>query len=172
MKILGLDVSTKSTGWFITKRSCGVITPDPKLSFGEKLVVFRKELEALLEKYKPDLVVIEDAYFRAGFGNIHTLKALVKFAGVAQELCASLEIQTEIITATTARKHCCGTQDSPFKKKEVFGFFKKKYNLDDWTFSKHNDITDAMALVWGYRGLIKAEKESAKKKSGKKKKRE
>ncbi len=171
MKILGLDVSTKSTGWFITKRSCGIIAPDPKLSFGEKLVVFRAELDSLLIKYKPDVVVIEDAYYRAGFGSIHTLKALVKFAGVAQEICASHGIQTEIITATTARKNCCGTQDQPFKKKEVFNYFKMKYNLDDWTFTKGNDITDAMALSWGYRGLIKAEKESAKKKGGKKKER-
>ena len=49
MKILGLDVSTKSTGWFVTRRSCGKIVPDKKLSFGEKLVFFRKELDKLLK---------------------------------------------------------------------------------------------------------------------------
>ncbi len=103
MKILGLDVSTKSTGWFITKRSCGILAPDSKLSFEEKLVWFRIELGKILDKYKPDVVVIEDAYYRPGFGNIHTLKALVKFAGVAQELCAGKNIKSEIITATSAR---------------------------------------------------------------------
>jgi len=167
MKIMGLDVSTKSTGWFITKPSCGIIAPDPKLSFEEKLVVFRAELGTLLTKYKPDLVVIEDAYYRPGFGNIHTLKALVKFAGVAQELCASKGIQTEIITATAARKHCCGTQEGKFKKPEVFNFFKTKYNLDDWTFQKHNDITDAMALSWGYREIQRVKKTGDKKKTRK-----
>jgi Holliday junction resolvasome RuvABC endonuclease subunit len=170
MKILGLDVSTKSTGWFITKRSCGIISPPVAFSFGKKLVYFREELDKLLVKHKPDVVVIEDAYYRPGFGNIHTLKALVKFAGVAQELCAGYDIQTEIITATMARKHCCGDQEGPFKKREVFHFFKEKYSLDDWTFEKRNDITDAMALSWGYRGFIKAENKSAKKKSGAKKK--
>ena len=89
MKILGLDISTKSTGWFIAKRSCGAIVTDPSASFEEKLVGFRVELDSLLTKYSPDLVVIEDAYYRPGFGSIHTLKALVKFAGVALELCAS-----------------------------------------------------------------------------------
>ena len=155
MKVLGLDVSTKSTGWFITKRSCGILAPDSNLSFEDKLVWFRMELDKLLSKHKPDTVVIEDAYYRPGFGNIHTLKALVKFAGVAQELCASKGIEVVIITATSARKHCCGTQEGPFKKKEVFNFFKTKYNLDDWTFNKHNDITDAMALSWAYREIKK-----------------
>ena len=167
MKIMGLDVSTKSTGWFITKPSCGIIAPDPKLSFDGKLVVFRAELDTLLTKHKPDVVVIEDAYYRPGFGNIHTLKALVKFAGVAQELCASKGILTEIITATAARKHCCGAQEGKFKKQEVFNFFKTKYNLDDWTYNKHNDITDAMALSWGYREIQRVKKTGDKKKTRK-----
>lgn len=167
MKVLGLDVSTKSTGWFITKPSCGIIAPDPKLSFNEKLVVFRNELDRILTKHKPDMVVIEDAYYRPGFGNIHTLKALVKFAGVAQELCASKGIPTEIITATAARKHCCGAQEGKFKKQEVFNFFKMKYNLDDWTFNKHNDVTDAMALSWGYREIQRVKKKDDKKKTRK-----
>jgi Holliday junction resolvasome RuvABC endonuclease subunit len=167
MKILGLDVSTKSTGWFITKPSCGIIAPSADLSFEDKLVWFRAELSKILDKHKPDMVVIEDAYYRPGFGSIHTLKALVKFAGVAQELCASKGIQTKIITATSARKHCCGTQEGKFKKEEVFNFFKTKYNLDDWTYKKHNDITDAMALAWGYREIQRVEKKGDKKKARK-----
>jgi Holliday junction resolvasome RuvABC endonuclease subunit len=158
MKILGLDVSTRSTGWFIAKRSCGIISPDPKASFEEKLVVFRIELDYLLSKYNPDLVVIEDAYYRPGFGSIHTLKALVKFTGVAQELCAGKGIQTEIITATSARKYCCGRSGEKVTKQDVFDFFVEKYDLDDWTFNKHNDITDAMALSWGYREKQRLEK--------------
>jgi len=167
MKILGLDVSTRSTGWFIAKRSCGIISPDPKASFEEKLVVFRIELDYLLSKYNPDLVVIEDAYYRPGFGSIHTLKALVKFAGVAQELCASKGIQVEIITATKARKYCCGRSGEKVTKQDVFDFFVEKYDLDDWTFNKHNDITDAMALSWGYREKQRLEKKSDTKKARK-----
>ncbi len=167
MKILALDVSTKSTGWFVTKRSCGIISPDPKLSFGDKLVLFRNEIDQLLTKYKPDVVVIEDAYYRPGFGSIHTLKALVKFAGVAIEVCARHRIKTEIITATSARKHYCGKQEGAFKKREVFDFFKAKYDIRDWTFQKHNDLTDAMALSWGYREIQRSEKKSDSKKTRK-----
>ncbi len=152
VKVLGLDVSTRSTGWFITKRSCGTINPPKELSFEEKLVFFRRELLLLLEKYNPEVVCIEDVYYRAGFGNVHTLKALSKFAGVASEVSCSHGAKVEIITASAARKHCCGDQEKPFKKPEVFKYFKEKYDLD-WTFAKGNDITDAMALAWGYREI-------------------
>lgn len=162
MKILALDISTSSTGWFVSKASYGKIEPAPALSFPDKLCFFRDEIEKLLVCYKPEVVVIEDTYFR--FGNVHTLKQLVKFGAVAMEVAARRKIQVETITATQARKFCCGKQEGEFKKKEVFAYFVNKYGLHDWKFSSHNDITDAMALHWGYR-----EKQAAKKKADKKK---
>jgi len=163
MKILALDVSTKSTGWFITKRSCGLLTLDPNLSFPDKLVEFRKEVIKLIRKYKPDIVVIEDTYAR--FGNVHTLKQLSRFAGVALEACASEGVQSDLITATQARKFCCGKQEGEFKKKEVFKYFVEEYNLKGWTFASHNDITDAMALARGYREIQRATKKKNQKKT-------
>jgi len=162
MKLLALDISTTSTGWFVSKASCGRIEPVSTLPFPEKLCYFRDEVEKLLVRYKPDVAVIEDTYFR--FGNVHTLKQLVKFAGVAAEVCARHKVQVETLTATQARKFCCGHQEGEFKKKEVFAYFVNKYGLHDWKFTSHNDITDAMALHWGYR-----EKQAATKKADKKK---
>ena len=153
MKILALDISTKSTGWFVSKRSCGLIAPDPKLSFPDKLSFFRKQVLFLIKKYKPTVVVIEDVYLR--FGNAQTMKQLARFSGVAMEVCAYASVEVKSITATQARKHCCGKQEGEFKKPEVFAFFTAKYNLTDWVFKKHNDITDAMALSWGYRDMQK-----------------
>lgn len=158
MKILALDLSTRSSGWFITKSSCGIIKTDEKMSFEEKLVYFRTAIVDLLEKYRPDQVLIEDAYYQPRRGSIHTLKALCKFAGVAIEVCAARKIPVEIITATAARKHCCGKSEGKVTKEDVFKFFVEKYDLKDWTFSGHNDITDAMCLAWGYRGKKRAEK--------------
>ncbi len=169
MKLLALDISSRSTGWFVSKRSCGIIAPPKELNLAERLAVFRVEVEHLVLKYKPDIVVIEDAYYRPGFGNIHTLKVLVKFAGVAIEVCGTHKIQVEIITATQARKYCCGNQK--LDKQGVFTYFVKKYELGDWTFSKDNDKTDAMALAWGYREIHKAKtkERSLKKKDDQKK---
>lgn len=147
----------------MSKASCGVIAPDEKLSFPDKLCFFRDEVEKLLKKYKPTVVVIEDTYFR--YGNVHTLKQLVKFGGVATEVCARLGIKTETLTATQARRFCCGQQEGKFKKEEVFKYFVEKYELGDWTFASHNDITDAMALHWGYREKERLEKTGNKKKA-------
>ncbi len=164
MKILGLDISTKSTGWFITKRSCGIIKPLED-NFDDKLVYFRVEVIKLIRKYKPDLVIIEDAYYQPRKGSIHTLKTLSKFAGVAIEASRSEGCDVEILTATMARKYCCGKSGKRVTKEDVFDFFVQKYSLNDWTFNKHNDITDAMALSWGYREKQRLEKKSNKKKS-------
>lgn len=154
MRIMGLDISTKTTGWFITKKFCGKIEPDPDLLFSEKLVYFRDELSRLLLKHKPELVVIEDTYLR--FGNPQTLKQLTRFSGVAMEVCFRSGAKVELITATQARKFCCGEQKGEFKKKEVFQYFIDKYKITDWTFKDHNDITDAIALVKGYSGKEKS----------------
>jgi len=153
MKILALDISTKSTGWFITKGSCGLIEPDPELPFSEKLSVFRKNVVYLIERYNPDVVVIEDTYLRF---NPRTLKQLSQFAGVAMEVCGSRKIQVDTITATQARKHCCGNQEGNFKKEQVFNYFVEKENFNtvcrrlfnrECNFSKDNDLTDAAALA-------------------------
>lgn len=158
MKILGLDVSSKSTGWFITKRSCGLIVPDEKLSFSERLVYFRREVLRLLEKYRPDVAVIEDTYLR--FGNVHTLKQLSRFSGVAMEVCASQGVKVETITATQARKNCCGEQKGEFKKPQVFDYMVKNKGFDSVCeriyqspcgFSRDNDLTDAAALAMAYK---------------------
>jgi len=158
MKVMGLDISTKSTGWFMTKFRCGVITPPPELGWAEKLAWFRVVLESLILSHRPDVVVIEDAYYQPRKGSIHTLKALSQFAGVAAETAGTNKVKVEFITATQARKYCCGEHEGPFKKPEVFEYFVEKYSLADWTFEKHNDITDAMALSWAYREKAKLDK--------------
>ena len=163
MKLLALDVSEKSTGWFLSKRSCGRIQPDPKLSFDERLVAFREQLAVLLEKYKPTLVVIEDVYLR---WNVQTFKQLSMLQGVARELATEMGIQVATLTATQARKYCCGPQEGKFKKPEVFAFIVQKYGFSDFDFDSHNDITDAAALLLGYKNKLRGAdvKNSTKKK--------
>jgi Holliday junction resolvasome RuvABC endonuclease subunit len=108
-------------------------------------------------------VVIEDAYYQPRKGSIHTLKLLSQFAGVAAEVAGTNKVKVEFITATQARKYCCGEHEGPFKKPEVFEYFVEKYGLDDWTFEEHNDITDAMALSWAYREKAKLDRKKKKK---------
>ena len=166
MSVMGLDVSTKSTGWFISKRAMGLITIDPAASLEDKLCYFRDELVKLLEKYRPEIVVIEDTYLR--FHNPLTLKQLARFSGVAIEACARSGAKVKLITATQARKNCCGKQGKDFKKPEVFKYFTEKYELTSWKFDEHNDISDAWALAASYKNNEK--QKSIEKKGDKKKK--
>ncbi len=147
MKILALDVSTKSTGWFVTKRSCGKIVPNAKLPFEEKLVIFREELDKLLIKYNPDVVVIEDVHYQRGFSNIHTVKLLSKFGGVATELATSKGIEVVLMVVTSARK-ALGLEGR-VTKEDVFNHFNLQYNME-WNFKEHNDITDAWMLHYAW----------------------
>jgi Holliday junction resolvasome RuvABC endonuclease subunit len=147
----------------MTKRRCGVITPPGELILSDKLAWFRVVLESLVLQYSPDVVVIEDAYYQPRKGSIHTLKLLSQFAGVAAEVAGTNKVKVEFITATQARKYCCGEHEGPFKKPEVFEYFVEKYGLDDWTFEEHNDITDAMALSWAYREKAKLDRKKKKK---------
>lgn len=143
MKILALDIATRSTGWFIDKEYCGIIKIDIKLDFDKKLVSFRKQLSIIIKEYKPKTIIIEDVYYRPGFGSIHTVKALSKFAGVALELAASKRIKTVVMTATAARKTL--GLEGRVTKETVFNYFNSKYDMN-WEYKKHNDITDAWAL--------------------------
>ena len=78
-------------------------------------------------------------------------------------MCGTHKIPVEIITATQARKYCCG--DQKLDKRGVYAYFVKKYKLDDWKFEKDNDKTDAMALAWGYREIKKGQVRSKHKNS-------
>ena len=85
MKVLGLDISSVSTGWAVLETPLklidyGLITCDVDLNLGQKLSKFDSDLNAILERH-PDVswVGIEDTYNN----NTVTMKTLSKFAGVA-----------------------------------------------------------------------------------------
>lgn len=147
MKTLALDISTRSTGWFIDKENCGIIKIDTKLEFPKKLVLFRKELAVIIKEHKPKRIVMEDVHYRRGFSNIHTVKALSKFGGVATELAASKRIKTVLMTATAARKSL--GLEGKVTKEDVFNYFNDEYGLN-WNFKEHNDITDAWMLHFAH----------------------
>jgi Holliday junction resolvasome RuvABC endonuclease subunit len=147
MKVLGLDISTKSTGWFIDQDNCGLIKIDSDLDLPQKLVLFRKELNKILKQYKPKVVVMEDVHYRRGFSNIHTVKSLAKFGGVATELAASKRMKIVLMTPTAARKTL--GLEGKVTKQDVFDHFNTTFSLG-WSFKEHNDITDAWMLHYAW----------------------
>lgn len=173
-KILGLDVSSKSTGHCIInngrliKSTLGSIVPDKKSSLGGKLQYFERELIKLLQKHNPDHVIIEDI-FRGP--NIITFKTLAMFRGVCfKTVYDELGKDPFCVMPTEARK-LVGAKG--VKKEDGFDFVIKKYALPGYEFDTHNDITDAMALALAAHTMIKQgiDAKSLRKKSSKKRRR-
>jgi len=86
MKVLGLDISSVSTGWAVleddplTLVEYGLITCETEKNLGEKLLRFDRELTEVLRRNQDIAWIgIEDTYNN----NTVTMKTLSKFAGVA-----------------------------------------------------------------------------------------
>lgn len=71
MRVLGLDPGSRRTGWGVVDRSgnrfhCaghGCITPAPKLDLPHRLQHIASEADALLRRFAPDVVVVEEAFY-------------------------------------------------------------------------------------------------------------
>jgi Holliday junction resolvasome RuvABC endonuclease subunit len=151
VRVLSLDISASSTGWAFAfgqargQWELGTIVTDPKRSRAERLVFFRSSLATLLKALRPTHVVIEDVYSGP---NVKTMALLAKFAGVAEECCASVaKVEPYIISTATVK--------SFFKvknKRQMFDAMVELYDLDpeEVSFNKHNDITDAIGQLICY----------------------
>jgi crossover junction endodeoxyribonuclease RuvC len=93
MKLLGLDVSSSSTGWTIIESSnnsepilleFGLIRGDSSMSTTQRLYFQCNEIKKILEKFKPDEIAIEETVFVHG---PKIMKILARFSGVAMYQC-------------------------------------------------------------------------------------
>lgn len=145
-KILGLDISSVSTGYCIfnngrlIKSSIGTITPSAKLSYGERLKYFADELTSLLNRHKPDKIIIEDIYRGR---NITTFKTLAMFRGVCFFIVYAIAKKNPICIMPTAARKLIGIGVT---KEDGFKFAVEKYGLKKYDFELDNDKTDAIIL--------------------------
>jgi Holliday junction resolvasome RuvABC endonuclease subunit len=152
--VLGLDVSSTSTGfavvkngrWLRTSGRFGMIKP-PKGNLAEKLHYFRTALLELVSNINPDLVVIEDVFAAR---NIGTTKLLSRFSGVALETCYAVTHNEPLIVETTKARKMFALPG----KEEAFAYVKARYKLD-WEFKTMNDVSDALVLaLYGNKILV------------------
>jgi len=157
MRITGFDVSSTSTGYAtlsgskLLKSGTGTIKTKSGDDLCDRLVQFREQVIKILSKVKPDAVVIEDVYVR----HRSVIIILARFSGVILEAVAGLGYKPVLLEATKVRK-ALGIKN---KKELVFAFVKEKFALDEYTFGKDNDVTDAIALTLAYKKLLSEVKE-------------
>lgn len=146
-KILGLDVSSSSTGYCIInngrllKSSLGTINPNNKGSYGERLQYFAEHLAHLLQKHQPDSVIVEDIFKGP---NIKTFKTLAMFRGVCFLTVFNETGKNPVSVMPTEARKLVGTDG--ITKEDGFNFVMQKYTLSGYEFDTHNDITDAIVL--------------------------
>lgn len=166
MKILGLDISSSSTGWatltilqngnyFI---EFGIVKPLGKCH-GAKLQFFEDQFEILLQIHKPDLIAIEDLWVGK-----FALPAMVlsRYRGIVEKICWKwFKTEPLVRTATDFRKLLglkYQTNLLPGKKEKLetgkdskqltFELICREFDLK-LDFETDNDATDAIAVALG-----------------------
>ena len=151
MKILGLDISSISSGWALLEekknkvkiKAFGSIRPKAKLSV-ERMIYFKNDLENIMYTYKPDLICIEDLNH---LRNKKTFMVLSSFVGQAKMLAYSfLKKEPTMIEPTAIKKFAAGKGNA--EKEEVFLKMKEKYKLEGLSLDMPDalDISDAVSV--------------------------
>ena len=158
--IISLDVSSRSTGWcYMMKdqvKAFGCIETQRKDSLDAKLNDFKRQLGKIYKQFNPSHVVIEDIYYA---NNAVTFKVLSYFTGVARELCyAMLNLEPHLVTTGEVRGYF-GIMKRGKGKEIAFEMIKKRYDLKDFEFDSHNDITDAITQGLYYYNKVILDKE-------------
>jgi Holliday junction resolvasome RuvABC endonuclease subunit len=149
MVVLGLDISSVSTGWAIltdgpTLKDYGRLELSSKKSIKERIYLFSILISQILDIHHPDIVVIEDTYIAK---NPSTSKLLNKFAGVAIYSCVQkLGADAKIAMVYPVSVRAAIFPKKKVDKKDIFCYIKDKYKLN-LEFKFDNDITDAIAVA-------------------------
>lgn len=134
-KILSFDQSTKVSAYsmFVDGKyvECGYIDLHKMKDTSERVRAMGVELCKTIEKYNPDVVVIEEV---AQQSNALTLKLLARIQGVIIGFCAAHDIDTYIIEPSKWRSVLKFKQGSSTKREELksqaIQYVKDNYGLE------------------------------------------
>ena len=148
MRVLGVDCGSQSTGYGIVESDgqtyrtvvFGALRLQTKEEFSLRLLTIHKEVEALILKYKPEVVAVEDQFYVTNFKSIMKLgqvKGVVILtsarAGIPVFEYSPLEIKNAVTGYGRAEKH------------QVQTMMKSILKLAD--LPKPHDAADALALA-------------------------
>ena len=128
-KIMGIDISSKSTGWAVIEDNklleFGKINPTGSMTSGQKMFYFHNELERIISRYQPNEIAIEDV---VQVKSVSVTKILARFNGIAiVESYRHLQKEPTLFEPTEWKKLVTGNGSA--KKCETQLFVCEKYNL-------------------------------------------
>lgn len=132
MNILGLDLSTKVTGWAVINENQEIIgigeinlqqykKPSDRMKY---LRVTYNEIELICKKYEPSIVAVENIYLK----NVLTLKSLSKLRGVVELAITTCGIKS-ISEYTPSHIRKIVLEKGNLDKAEICSILEKRYNM-------------------------------------------
>jgi crossover junction endodeoxyribonuclease RuvC len=145
-RILAIDQSIAQSGYNIMTSSkeliaYGLIKTSSKTQNHKRLLSIYQRICDLITTFKPDVMVIEDSYFRK---NVKTLKILNQVRGVVMLVAAQYDLELIDYTATQGKSVVTGNGGA--SKDDVRAEVLKMYAFDDI----NEDIADSIALSLTY----------------------
>ncbi len=149
MIILGIDPGTAITGYGIIEKvsstetkciSYGVIRTHKDLPMGDRLVEIGKDLDTILDTYKPDAVGVEELFFCK---NVTTAITVAQARGVVLERIYNRNIKCLEFTPLQIKQAVTGYGKA--KKEQVQETVKLWLKLDQ--IPKPDDAADGLAIA-------------------------
>ena len=153
MRIVGIDPGMAIVGYCIidyneqnydsknTLISCGSIQTDKSLTNSERLLEIHRDLNEILEQFKPDAAAVEQLFY---FKNAKTLVPVAQARGVILMTIESLGIPVYEYTPLVVKQTITGYGRA--QKDEVKDMVKVLLKSEN-TISKLDDTTDAIAIA-------------------------
>lgn len=159
-RILGIDPGTARLGYALidfnerdgtqTIVDCGIIQTHKDQSDATRLVEMRKDLDSIIDRYKPEVVSIEKLFF---FKNLKTIIPVAQARGVVLELAASKQIPIYEYTPLEMKQIITGhgMAKKSLVSKVIHESFKLKKQISP------DDAVDAIGIALCYvrRDLVK-----------------
>lgn len=116
MKTLAFDISSSITGWSVIDNGkltdYGVIQPLKTMSITQRLYTFGNEIEKVIDRCKPDEIVIEEVIQVQG---ITVMRTLARFNGVAIYQCYKYQKREVTLLEPSLWKKAMGLRGSATK---------------------------------------------------------
>lgn len=164
--IIGLDMSTKSSGYSVFKNGklikFGVWKQKQEIAWRERCIYMGNELSELIDTYSPFFIYCEDTILSGECGNnVQTVKQLSVLQGIVLGVCAVHNVKIEFLMPSKWRSDLGvydgtreGTKRPIMKKKTIdkvnaiFGT-NLYYDVDKPKSVKNDDdIGDAIGVAW------------------------
>ena len=148
MKILALDLSTKSSGWSIFNdkklEAYGCITAT-STNLYHRIDKMVQEIEILLKENKIEKVIIEEVLLDDVHRNNSVFKALIYLQGFISHLLNKYNLTPEFIVNTSWRAKC-GIHTGPKIRREDLKKKDVQFVKDQFGLTVNDDIADAICI--------------------------